>query len=101
MATGTFKVRSPAAPTATTDAAKRSIIATFRRDSFLNFVYFTDYENRDPQADASASDRAHRSRPTAPTSYRTARAATGCIGDPVRDRRRASTARCTPTTRAC
>ena len=36
----------------------RSIIATFRRDSFLNFVYFTNYENRDPAAETDAAERA-------------------------------------------
>ena len=55
-----------------------AIVATFRRDGFLNFVYFTDYENRDPQA----LDRRHRARHAQQTNcadkYRTARAGKGC-----------------------
>ena len=42
-------------------------IATFRRDGFLNFVYFTDSENLDPQA-VHCVRRAHRAEPTAVTS---------------------------------
>ena len=49
--TGTFKIRVTGRTTKTATRT-RSIIATFRRDSFLNFVYFTSYENRDPLADA-------------------------------------------------
>ena len=66
----------PRAPTA--NARTRSIIATFRRDSFLNFVYFTDYENRDPQAATDAADARRSSRPTAPNKYRSARAGQDC-----------------------
>jgi Tfp pilus assembly protein PilX len=44
-ATGTFRIRSTGR---TTDGTKRSIIATFRRASFLNYIYFTDLETQDP-----------------------------------------------------
>ena len=98
MSSGTFKIRVTGRATSA-DAAKRSIIVTFRRDGFLKFVYFTDQENRDPQAAHERQRRAPRSRPTASTS--TARRA------PARAARRSSsppatrsTARCTPTTRA-
>ena len=47
---GTFKVRVTGRTDRRRQAAKRSIIATFKRNGFLNFVYFTDQENRDPQA---------------------------------------------------
>ena len=44
---GTFRIRSTGrvSPTA---RKKRSIIATFRRRNFLNYVYFTDLETSDP-----------------------------------------------------
>ncbi len=66
VSSGTFKIRVTGR--ATTDrTAKRSIVATFQREGFLKFVYFTDQENRDPQADPSATRRATPSRPTAST----------------------------------
>jgi Tfp pilus assembly protein PilX len=45
-ATGTFRIRSTGQ--ATTGGTKRSVVATFRRASFLNYVYFTDLETQDP-----------------------------------------------------
>ena len=92
-----------ASPAARPTDRRRQALAsssTFRRDGFLNFVYFTDYENRDPQA-AVQRDRAHRrSRPTAPTS--TARRARTRAAPRSSSRPATrSTARCTPTTRAC
>jgi hypothetical protein len=42
--TGTFKVRA----TGHSRNAKRSIVATFKRKNFLDFLYFTDYETADP-----------------------------------------------------
>jgi hypothetical protein len=41
---GTFRVRS----TGYAGKAKRSIVATFKRRSFLDYVYFTQYETSDP-----------------------------------------------------
>jgi hypothetical protein len=41
---GTFRVRS----TGYEGTAKRSIVATFRQSSFLDFVYFTQLETSDP-----------------------------------------------------
>ena len=59
VSNGTFKVRVTGREyKGTTKGAKRSLIATFKRSGFLKFVYFTDQENRDPQADANASNRA-------------------------------------------
>ena len=45
---GTFRIRSTgwAGPTAT--SAKRSVIATFKRKGFLDFLYFTNLEDQDP-----------------------------------------------------
>lgn len=45
-ATGTFRIRSTGQ--SASGGAKRSIVATFRRASFLNFIYFTDLETQDP-----------------------------------------------------
>ena len=58
-AAGTFRVESVgwSGPTGTTALAsctvaagcvKRTIVAQFKRQSFLNFVYYTDYESLDP-----------------------------------------------------
>ena len=46
-ATGTFKIRSTGRPRAGSKL-KRSLIASFRRRSFLDFLYFTDFETTDP-----------------------------------------------------
>jgi Tfp pilus assembly protein PilX len=43
-ATGTFRIRS----TGMSRGVRRSIVTTFRRNSFLDFIYFTDYEAVDP-----------------------------------------------------
>jgi Tfp pilus assembly protein PilX len=45
-ASGTFKIRSTGEDTRTD--VKRSIIATFRRQSLLDFLYLTDKETRSP-----------------------------------------------------
>jgi Tfp pilus assembly protein PilX len=42
--TGTFKIRV----TGRSNGAKRSIIATFKRRSFLDYIYFTNFETADP-----------------------------------------------------
>jgi Tfp pilus assembly protein PilX len=44
--TGTFRIRA----TGRVGKVTRSIVATFRRKSFLDFLYFTDYETMDPIA---------------------------------------------------
>jgi hypothetical protein len=46
-ATGSFRIRSTGRPRASSKL-KRSIIASFRRRSFLDFLYFTDFETTDP-----------------------------------------------------
>jgi hypothetical protein len=48
---GTFQIRS----TGRVRGTKRSIVSTFRRTSFLDFLYFTDYETMDPVANAVPS----------------------------------------------
>ncbi len=47
--TGTFSIRVTGRPNASSKL-RRSIRATFRRRSFLDFLYFTDYETLDPAA---------------------------------------------------
>jgi hypothetical protein len=46
-ATGSFRIRSTGRPRAGSKL-KRSIVASFRRRSFLDFLYFTDFETTDP-----------------------------------------------------
>jgi hypothetical protein len=45
-AAGTFRLAS----TGTSNGVSRTIVAQYKRDSFLNFVYYTDYETLDPAA---------------------------------------------------
>ena len=51
--TGTFRIRA----TGESRGERRSIVTTFRRNSFLDFIYFTDYEALDPLTFVSESDR--------------------------------------------
>lgn len=44
--TGTFRVRA----TGKAGNVRRSIIASYRRSSFLDYLYFTDFETMDPMA---------------------------------------------------
>jgi Tfp pilus assembly protein PilX len=46
---GTFRIRVTGRPSAT-NKLHRSIIATFKRNGFLDYLYFTNYEDLDPQA---------------------------------------------------
>jgi len=46
-ATGTFRVRSTGR-TSETGGQRRSIIATFKRKGFLDYIYYTDLETTDP-----------------------------------------------------
>jgi Tfp pilus assembly protein PilX len=50
---GTFRIRS----TGESRGLRRSVVATFRRSSFLDYLYFTDYETSDPLTYTSATDR--------------------------------------------
>ncbi len=64
-ASGTFRIRSTgyACPASgytagvCTKPVQRSIVATFRRRSFVDFIYYTIYETLDPSAYSSSSDR--------------------------------------------
>jgi hypothetical protein len=77
VSSGTFKVRVTGR--ATTDrTAKRSIVATFKREGFLKFVYFTDQENRDPQAETSAAARTAQ-QTNCVNRKRASRAGRGCV----------------------
>lgn len=58
---GTFRIRS----TGESRGVRRSIIATLRRTSFLDYLYFTDFEASDPLSFPSAADQT--------------RAATNCV----------------------
>jgi Tfp pilus assembly protein PilX len=53
QSTGTLKIRATGRSGKTT----RSIIAEFRRDGFLDFLYFTDFETFSPEVYASSDDR--------------------------------------------
>jgi hypothetical protein len=79
--TGTFKVRFTGRPSPTSKL-HRSIVATFRRDSFLNFVYFTEYETFDPNALSNSTARATAEAKCA-NKYRTERAAGTPDGCPL------------------
>jgi hypothetical protein len=57
MSTGMFRMRSTGQPYK--NGTKRSIVAYFRRQGFLDFLYFTYYEDEDPMALAKASDRSN------------------------------------------
>jgi hypothetical protein len=76
MGTGTFKIKATGR-TGTNAKRTRSIIATFRRDSFLNFVYFTKYENRDPAAQSDDAER-RREQSKCADRYRTQRKGNSC-----------------------
>ncbi|WP_028065445.1 hypothetical protein [Solirubrobacter soli] len=78
--TGTFKVRFTGRPSPSS-SMHRSIVATFRRDSFLNFVYFTEFEDIDPNALSDSTARATALSKCA-EKYRTARASTTANGCP-------------------
>jgi Tfp pilus assembly protein PilE len=52
-AIGTFRIRS----TGYSGNVQRSLVATFRRASFVDYIYYTVYETLAPSAYSSASDR--------------------------------------------
>jgi type II secretory pathway pseudopilin PulG len=54
-ASSTFSLRT----TGRSGEVKRSVGATLRRKSFLDYLYFTDFETLDPKAYAAASDQAN------------------------------------------
>jgi hypothetical protein len=77
MSDGTFKVRVTGR--ATEDrSAKRSVIVTLRKKNFLEFVYFTDQENRDPQAATTATER-NSQQANCVNRKRSQRAGRGCV----------------------
>jgi hypothetical protein len=49
---GSFRIRA----TGVSRGVKRSIVTTLRRTSFLDFLYFTDFEASDPNSFASTED---------------------------------------------
>jgi hypothetical protein len=57
MSTGMFRVRSTGEASKTSGDAgnRRSIVASFRRQGFLDFLYFTYYEDLDPAAYATTT----------------------------------------------
>jgi Tfp pilus assembly protein PilX len=62
---GVFRIRS----TGRANGVKRSIVATFRRPSFLDYIYFTDFETLDPTIWGGS---------TGCSAYRPARASLNC-----------------------
>jgi Tfp pilus assembly protein PilX len=48
LTSGTFRIRATGRVRQGTGAVKRSIVATFKRRGFLDFLYFTDFEDQDP-----------------------------------------------------
>ena len=54
QASSTFSLRT----TGRSNKVKRSVGATLRRKSFLDYLYFTDFETRDPKVYANAGDQA-------------------------------------------
>jgi Tfp pilus assembly protein PilX len=69
QASGTFRIRS----TGESRGIRRSIVAVFRRSSFLDYLYFTDYETADPLTYTNATDRTNAAAQC--VKYRAARAA--------------------------
>jgi hypothetical protein len=51
-ASGTFRIRS----TGRSGSVTRSIVTRLRRQGFLDYIYFTDYETRDPAHYPNAAD---------------------------------------------
>jgi hypothetical protein len=49
-ASSTMQIRS----TGLSGSVRRSVVATFRRTGFLDFLYFTDFETEDPQVTSSS-----------------------------------------------
>ena len=90
--TGTFRIRSTGRPRAGSKL-RRSVIASFRRKSFLDFLYFTDFETTDPiNYDASlpvVGEHQLRQRTLPPAARHQRRAGRRWLHrDPVRRRRR-------------
>jgi hypothetical protein len=55
---GAFRIRS----TGVSRGVKRSVVTTLRRTSFLDYLYFTDYEASDPLTFASTADQTRAAR---------------------------------------
>ena len=71
---GTFRIRS----TGVSRGVKRSIVTTLRRTSFLDYLYFTDYEASDPLTlRRSTTDQNTRAHATACSTARSATRTTG------------------------
>jgi hypothetical protein len=56
QSTGTFRIRVTGRARSNS-TLHRSIIATFKRKGFLDFLWFTDVEDKDPQAMATQNER--------------------------------------------
>ena len=103
--TGTFRIRITGRPTAASKL-RRSIIATFKRKGFLDYLWFTYYRGYRPSGDEHAV-RPRRLQqvlpgqvPLAAPVRAGARAVRRLPGDPVDHRRRRGRPACTATT-AC
>jgi hypothetical protein len=76
MATGTFRMRFTGRPSPTSKL-RRSIVTTFRRSGFLDFLYFTDFEDKDPQAYDTLTAR-NNAQAACADRYRAARTSSAC-----------------------
>ena len=94
-ATGAFRIRVDRAAARRAASSSAASSRRFRRRSFLDFLYFTDFETTDPVNYSSAQPGvgAGQLRRQVPRPARRQ-----LLGDPVRRRRRDQRARSTPTT---
>ena len=74
---GTFQIRA----TGVMNGRKRSIIATFRRKAFLDYLYFTNYETLDPVVYGNLSQAQQALLATQCTAYRRAGRPSGTCQD--------------------
>jgi hypothetical protein len=56
QSTGTFRIRVTGRPSVNSKL-HRSLIATFKRKGFLDYLWFTDVEDKDPQSMATQTER--------------------------------------------
>jgi hypothetical protein len=70
QATGTFRIRATGRASATS-TVKRSIVATFKRKGFLDYIYYTDKEDQAPNIWANIYSCASTTSGAAPTCFST------------------------------
>jgi hypothetical protein len=70
-ASGTFRIRATGRAFGSDTAPKRSIVATFKRKGFLDYIYYTDKEDQDPNTWATIYSCAQPDSGLNPTCYTT------------------------------